>query len=108
MWNRASRRAKVTGGSRKDYVLVPCSMTMSPSDMYGALRIDCLTLLSSKTCDEKLGVQPEGGEVVGHGSLAGACSAQLSRFIFTFHRSRHHNMISLVPLREAPVTCWRG
>jgi hypothetical protein len=104
MWNRVIRRARVTGGTHKDYVLVPSYLSMSPREVYGTLRIDCLTLMSTKACDDKLGSQQEGGEVVWYDFLAQACSAQLSRYVFTFNRGRHNHMISLVPAKQ-PGAC---
>ncbi len=81
---------------------------MSPRDVFGALRIDCLTLVSTKSCDDKLAVMSEGGEVVEYETLGGAFTAQLARFVSTFNRSRHHHMISLVPQREAPHDLLEG
>ncbi len=52
---------------------------MSQRDVYGSLRIDCLTLMSANSCDDKLGVMAEAGEVVGYETLTGACAAQLAR-----------------------------
>jgi hypothetical protein len=55
MWNWASSRAKVTGANRKEFALVPSSMHMSARDVYGTCRTDCLTLMSTRACDDKLG-----------------------------------------------------
>ncbi len=51
----------MTMGNRKDYVLVPGSMTMPQRDVYGTLRIDCLTLMSASSHDDKVTVMSEGG-----------------------------------------------
>ena len=98
----------MTLGNRKDYALVPGSMTMPVRDVYGTLRIDCMSLMSASSHDDKVGVMSEGGEVVGYETLAGACTAQMLRYVAGFNRNRHNYMISLWPQREAPGDLLEG
>ncbi len=77
---------------------MPCSTIIGPRDVCGTLRVDCLQLMSTKGCDEKLGSLPDGGEVVGYETVAQASAAQMSRLVMSLFWSRHNHMIAFVPM----------
>ena len=103
MWNQFCRRSKVTNLNRRDYVLVPNSTMIPSRDAFGLLRMDTLSLFSTRSADDRACCRSiQGDAPTAYETAVLAAGGYLPRLQQQLTRRLLNTMIHLEPMGGKP------